>query len=290
MKGTTPLTPLADNFKERLQAVEPDLADYVYVGGDVRRGGDQSRSRRSWPGTTKPRQIAKYINGVTTGGELLRLRLSPAWRWRAPGEDLQYRGVSLRRGGFTDAGEPAAASYATLHFDDSRPARRRQDRVRRRRRRGRHHDPTRDRHRARARAPATDDAAPQDRRPAAQTGDLAFTLPADGAPAHCLAIKEINAAGGVFEKPVEWLDGDDGTNPAVAKQTVASHVAAGRARDHRRRRVRHHPGRPAGRGRGRPDPLLARATRRRSSPTPRTRACTSVPPPPTCCRARRSRT
>lgn len=42
-----------------------------------------------------------------------------------------------------------------------------------------------------------------------------------------LAIKEINAAGGVLGEDVTWIDGDDGTSPAVAKATVARHVEAG---------------------------------------------------------------
>jgi ABC-type branched-subunit amino acid transport system substrate-binding protein len=59
-----------------------------------------------------------------------------------------------------------------------------------------------------------------------QTGDLALANPPLAAGA-ALAIRDVNAAGGVLGKPVEWVDGDDGTNPAKAKETVASHVAAG---------------------------------------------------------------
>lgn len=42
-----------------------------------------------------------------------------------------------------------------------------------------------------------------------------------------LATKEVNAAGGVLGEPAVWIEGDDGTNPEVAKATVASHVQKG---------------------------------------------------------------
>jgi ABC-type branched-subunit amino acid transport system substrate-binding protein len=42
-----------------------------------------------------------------------------------------------------------------------------------------------------------------------------------------LAIKEINAAGGVYDQPVQWIPGDDGTNPAVALKTVQQHISEG---------------------------------------------------------------
>ena len=59
-----------------------------------------------------------------------------------------------------------------------------------------------------------------------KTGDLALAYPPMGAAA-ALAIKEINAAGGVLGEDVVWRDGDDGTSPAVAKRTVSKHVDAG---------------------------------------------------------------
>ena len=59
-----------------------------------------------------------------------------------------------------------------------------------------------------------------------KTGDLAIAYPPMAAGA-ALAIKEINAAGGALGEPVTWIDGDDGTSPAVAKATVAKHVADG---------------------------------------------------------------
>ena len=75
-----------------------------------------------------------------------------------------------------------------------------------------------------------------------KTGDLAIAYPPMAAGA-ALAIREINAAGGVLGEPVTWMDGDDGTSPAVAKATVATHVGGRGQRHHRRRRARASPGR-----------------------------------------------
>lgn len=41
-----------------------------------------------------------------------------------------------------------------------------------------------------------------------------------------LAVAEVNAAGGVFGVDVEWVDGDSGTDPEVARATLAAHLAA----------------------------------------------------------------
>ena len=83
-----------------------------------------------------------------------------------------------------------------------------------------------------------------------KTGDLSIAYPPLAAGA-TLAIKEINAAGGVLGEKVVWVDGDDGTSVAVAKQTVASPRRGRRPRDHRRGRVEHLPRGAAGRHRGR---------------------------------------
>jgi ABC-type branched-subunit amino acid transport system substrate-binding protein len=35
-----------------------------------------------------------------------------------------------------------------------------------------------------------------------------------------LAVEELNQAGGILDRPAEWVDGDDGTDPEIAKATV----------------------------------------------------------------------
>lgn len=224
MKGTTPLTPLSDDFKKRLRTVDPALGDFVYAGESY----DAvviSALAAELAGSTKPSEIAKYINGVTTEGERCDTAKTCLELARA-GKDIEYRGVSLKRGGFTDAGEPSTASYATLHFDSS-------DRL----------DDGKTEFVGAGDASTTTTKRGPAARPKSrnsdetgaplkiggllpQTGDLALANPPLAA-GSALAIRDINAAGGVLGEPVEWIDGDDGTNPAKAKQTVESHVAAG---------------------------------------------------------------
>jgi ABC-type branched-subunit amino acid transport system substrate-binding protein len=225
MKGTTPLTRLSDDFKRRLRSIEPKLNDFTYSAESYDAVVISALAAES-AGSTDPKEIAKYINGVTAGGQecdTVTLCLSLA---RA-GTDLQYRGVSLRRGGFTDAGEPSTASYATLHFDaNDRLDDGKTEYV------GAGDETT---------TTTTPPPAPHPVKPGVgtakigplkiggllpQTGDLALADPPMET-AVKLAIKEINAAGGVFDQPVVWIPGDDGTNPTVALKTVQQHITEG---------------------------------------------------------------
>ncbi|MFI6821293.1 ABC transporter substrate-binding protein [Micromonospora sp. NPDC050187] len=217
MKGTTPMTPLPEDFKTRLRAVDPDLRDYLYAA-EAYDAVMISALATQLAGTTDPAAIAKQIVGVTNEGQRCEdaagcLKLARA------GQDIEYRGVSLTRAGFTEAGEPATASYATLHFDDQKLNDAKTEFV------GAGDD-----------SQASTKAPPKGRKPRGDSGaplTLGGLLPRTGAlslayppqaAAAALAVREINAAGGVLDEPVVWIDGDDGTNPAVAKATLASHV------------------------------------------------------------------
>jgi ABC-type branched-subunit amino acid transport system substrate-binding protein len=176
-------------------------------------------------GTPDPEVVRGYVNGVTTGGEectTVARCLSLAQDRR----DLAYRGVSMPRGGFTDQGEPAAGTYATLHFGEDGFL-----------------DEDRTEFVGAGNPAATTSSAPPDPGPRPEgpeflidplvfggllpeTGALSFAYPPMIAGAR-LAIEEINDAGGVFGVDVEWVDGDDGTDPEVAKETLASHVDDG---------------------------------------------------------------
>jgi ABC-type branched-subunit amino acid transport system substrate-binding protein len=225
MKGTTPLTPLEQSFKDRLKAVDSQLDDYAYAA-ETYDAIVISAIAAELSGTTESAEIARFINSVTTVGDVCDGAAACLELARA-GTDLQYRGVSLRRGGFTDAGEPAAASYATLHFgrtdrlDDGKTefvgAGDAAGTTRQRSPRPKKKDGAADR--AEVEPLKIGGLLPH-------TGSLALMLPPMTAGAG-LAIKEINAAGGVAGKPVEWLEGDDGTDPAVARRTVAAHIEAG---------------------------------------------------------------
>ena len=220
MKGTTPRTPLSDDFKARLAALRPQLRDYTYAGESYDAVVISALAAQQ-AGTTDPAAIAAQINAVTTSGTECET-VAACLRLARDGADLRYRGVSLRRGGFTDAGEPSTASYATLHFDTS-------DKL----------DDSKTEYVGAGDESATSTGKapagvrpPKDGQPLKiggllpKTGDLSLAYPPMEAGV-ALAVKEINAAGGVFGEDLEWIEGDDGTNPEVAKRTVARHIDEG---------------------------------------------------------------
>ncbi len=225
MKGTTPLTPLPEDFKSRLRSVDPKLTDYLYAS-ETYDAVLISALAAQLAGTTDPAAVAKQIVGVTNGGQ--RCETAAACLDLArKGQDIEYRSVSMARAGFTDAGEPSTASYATLHFDGQQI-----------------NDGKTEFVGAGTESAASTTAPPKPKKQGKgaadrndgsplvlggllpKTGDLALAYPPMAAGAR-LAINEINAGGGVLGDPVTWVDGDDGTNPAVAKATVASHAAGG---------------------------------------------------------------
>ncbi|WDZ86199.1 ABC transporter substrate-binding protein [Micromonospora cathayae] len=222
MKGTTPLTLLPEDFKKRLRSVDPQLTDFLYAAESY----DAvmiSALAAQLAGTTSPAAIAKQINGVTNEGQRCDDAAGCLELARA-GRDIEYRSVSLTRAGFTDAGEPATASYGTLHFDDQKLNDGKTEFV------GAGDEST-----ASTKAPPKGYRQRGDRAPAGSGAPLVLggLLPRTGALALAhpplaagvaLAVREINAAGGVLGEPVVWIDGDDGTNPTVAKATVASHI------------------------------------------------------------------
>ncbi|SCE85045.1 ABC transporter substrate-binding protein [Micromonospora mirobrigensis] len=220
MKGTTPLTPLPDDFKKRLLSVDPDLTDFLY-SAEAYDAVAISALATQLAGTTEPRAIARQIVGVTNNGQRCET-VALCLRLAREGRDIEYRSVSLTRAGFTDAGEPATASYATLHFDGEKI-----------------NDGKTEFVGAGDESGASTKSPPKPRKQGGgkagplilggllpQTGDLALANPPLAAGV-ALALRDVNAAGGVLGKPVTWIPGDDGTNPAIAKATVARHVAAG---------------------------------------------------------------
>lgn len=220
MKGTTPSTPLSQDFKNRLLTIDSDLNDYLYAA-ETYDAIVITAIAAELAGSTQPTRIAAQINGVTTGGERCD-SAAACLQLASDGSDVEYRGVSLKRGGFTDAGEPSTATYATLHFDEA-------DRL--------DHGKTEfvgagDESKTTAERPPAPDKRNARSGPLKiggllpQTGDLALAYPPMGAAA-ALAIEEVNAAGGVLGRPVQWLDGDDGTSPVKAKATVKQHVRDG---------------------------------------------------------------
>jgi ABC-type branched-subunit amino acid transport system substrate-binding protein len=130
------------------------------------------------------------------------------------GRDIRYRGITLGLGGFTDAGEPSASTYGILRFGAGNQLAGSLTQF----------VPTGNAGTASQTAPP-----PGVSTPDAEPLRIGALLPITGALATAgppmfaageLAVSEINAAGGVLGQPVQWIEGDDGTNPDVAMATA----------------------------------------------------------------------
>jgi ABC-type branched-subunit amino acid transport system substrate-binding protein len=213
MKGTTPLTRLSQSFKDRLLAVDDGLVDFSY-SGEAYDAVVVPALAAQVAKSTDPKAIAGQINGVTVGGQDCAtpgecLNLIKA------GTDIAYRGITLGLGGFTEAGEPSATTYGILRFAASNRLDDGQTQF----------VPTGNAGNAtRTKPPAATSGAPSSSPLRVggllpHTGDLASAGPPMFAGAQ-LAVKEINAAGGILNQPVQWVDGDDGTDKEKAVNTT----------------------------------------------------------------------
>jgi ABC-type branched-subunit amino acid transport system substrate-binding protein len=224
MKGTRPMTQLPAEFRNRLLDRDPSLQDFLFAG-EAYDAVVISALAAELAGTPDPAVVRTYIKAVTTGGEQCE-SVDDCMALARAGRDLEYRGVSLTRGGFTDLGEPAAATYETLHFNGDGFI-----------------DPGRSEFIGAGDLSKVTEEEPPTPRPRLdlpsweveplvfggllpETGALAFAYPPIIAAAR-LAVEDINAANGVFGVDVVWIDGDDGTDPEVARATLASHVEEG---------------------------------------------------------------
>ena len=136
-----------------------------------------------------------------------------ACRWSKAGANIRYTGITLGLGGFTDAGEPSATTYGILRFAAANQMDATQTQ----------YVPTGNANKATTSTPpAPAGAGTGPLRIGAllpHTGDLASAGPPMFA-GSLLAVAELNQAGGILDKPVEWVDGDDGTDQDKAKATV----------------------------------------------------------------------
>jgi ABC-type branched-subunit amino acid transport system substrate-binding protein len=224
MKGTRPMTQLPAEFRNRLLERESTLQDFLFAG-EAYDAVVISAIAAELAGTPDPEVVRTYIKGVTAGGEQCE-SVADCMDLARDGRHPEYRGVSLTRGGFTDFGEPAAATYETLHFNGEGFI-----------------DPGRSEFiGAGDLSEVTEEESPTPRPrlnlPSWEVEPLVFggLLPETGALAFAylpivtaarMEIEDINAAGGVFGVDVIWIDGDDGTDPEVARATLASHVDDG---------------------------------------------------------------
>ncbi|MET0763231.1 MAG: ABC transporter substrate-binding protein [Blastococcus sp.] len=212
MKGTTPLTDLAQDFKDRLLEVDPALQDYNYAGETYDAVMVAALAAQT-AGTNDANVFKAYVNGVTFGGEKCTdaatcLELATA------GENVDYDGASGPLA-FADAGEPAVASFGLLQFgEDNKLDDSKTEFVLA----GDENNAASDE--GPAPTPATSGAPLVVGTLLPLTGDLAFLGPPEVAGAK-LAIQDINAAGGVFGQPVQLIEGDSGdASTDTATQTA----------------------------------------------------------------------
>jgi ABC-type branched-subunit amino acid transport system substrate-binding protein len=227
MKGTAPLTPLTEEFKKRIRGIDPNVPDYNYAGEAYDAVMVSALAAEVARSTDAP-VMAKQIVGVTVGGASCTTFKDCAILARQ-NEDIQYRGVSsLKRSGLTDVGEPSTATYGALnfgrdnHIDDAKT-----EFV------GAGDESTAGKNQS-SPGPSPTSATNRNQKAAPlrfgallpHTGALASAGPPIFAGAR-LAVQEINETGGVLGQPVEWLDGDDGTNAQTALATADRLIAAG---------------------------------------------------------------
>lgn len=224
MTGTSPLLELPESFEQRLRGVDPSLVDYGYAAeayDAVLLAALAAESAR----TTQPATVAKYVVGASTSGTVCDAAATCLPLAKA-GKDFAYRGMSMRRSGLSDIGEPSSASYGTLHFGRDNTI---------------NGNLTEFIGAGDESLASTTPAPPFPAYPTSggkkppalkvgglmpHTGRLAYRSPPRFAAAK-LAVADVNAAGGVLGQPVEWVDGDDGTDAIVAAATVDRFVGLG---------------------------------------------------------------
>jgi ABC-type branched-subunit amino acid transport system substrate-binding protein len=218
IKGTLPSAEIADDLRDRLLEVDPDLVDFSY-GPENYDAIIITALAAEIAGTDDPAAIAREINGVTREGTECT-EFTECKELIEAGEDINYNGPSGPQA-FSQAGEPTEASFAILEYGSD----------------NRIDDDLTEYRFASIDDPDFGDADPQCTGDSdgvltigtllPQTGNLAFLGPPEFAAAE-LAVNDINEAGGVLGNDVVLMQGDSGdTTTDIANQTVDSHLAAG---------------------------------------------------------------
>jgi ABC-type branched-subunit amino acid transport system substrate-binding protein len=213
MKGTLPLTELSGDFKDRLLQVDPNLQDFNYAGESYDATMLIAMAAQS-AGSTQATVFGPYVNALTVTGEKCSDFAACLAIIKAAG-DVDYDGVSGPLS-FTDAGEPAQASFGLEQFGDDNKI----------------DDSKTSFVIAGDESNATTTAGPAPVANATsptpltigtllpETGNLAFLGPPEVAGVQ-LAINDINAAGGVLGQPITLVTGDSGdASTDTATQTV----------------------------------------------------------------------
>ena len=213
MKGTTPLTDLGADFQGRLREIDPNLKDFNYAGETYDAIVITALAAQA-AGTNDANVYKQFVNGITFGGEKCT-DFAACLEIINNGGNVDYDGISGPLS-FTDAGEPAQASFGILQFGEDNKL---------------DQDATQyviagdeanaSTNEGPAYAPAGTTGEPLVIGTLLPlTGNLAFLGPPEVAGAR-LAVNDINAAGGVLGQPVQLIEGDSGdASTDTATQTV----------------------------------------------------------------------
>jgi ABC-type branched-subunit amino acid transport system substrate-binding protein len=213
MKGTTPLTDLGADFQGRLREIDPNLKDFNYAGETYDAIVITALAAQA-AGTNDANVYKQFVNGITFGGEKCT-DFAACLEIINNGGNVDYDGISGPLS-FTDAGEPAQASFGILQFGEDNKL---------------DQDATQyviagdeanaSTNEGPAYAPAGTTGGPLVIGTLLPlTGNLAFLGPPEVAGAR-LAVNDINAAGGVLGQPVQLIEGDSGdASTDTATQTV----------------------------------------------------------------------
>jgi ABC-type branched-subunit amino acid transport system substrate-binding protein len=214
MKGTLPLTELSGDFKNRLLEVNPKLVDFNYAGESYDATMLIAMAAQS-AGSTQATVFGPYVNALTVSGDKCS-DFAACLAIINAGGNVDYDGFSGPLS-FTDAGEPAQASFGLQEFgtdnkiDDSKT----QFVIA-----GDEANATKQAGPALVAAGTTSPTPLTIGTLLPETGNLAFLGPPEVAGVQ-LAINDINAAGGVLGQQVTLVTGDSGdASTDTATQTV----------------------------------------------------------------------
>jgi ABC-type branched-subunit amino acid transport system substrate-binding protein len=116
MKGTTPLTDLGSTFTDRLLEIDPNLQDYNYAGETYDAIIVTALAAQA-AGTNDANVFKEFVNGITVGGEQCT-DFAACLEILNNGGNVDYDGISGPLS-FTEAGEPAEASFGILQFGEN---------------------------------------------------------------------------------------------------------------------------------------------------------------------------
>ena len=221
MKGTLPLTELSGDFKDRLKQVDPNLKDFNYSGESYDATMLIAMAAQS-AGSTQATVFGPYVNALTVTGDKCS-DFAACLKIINAGGDVDYDGVSGPLS-FTDAGEPAQASFGLEQFGDDNKI---DDSKTKFVIAGDEANATKQAGPAPVAAGATSPTPLTIGTLLPETGNLAFLGPPEVAGVQ-LAINDINAAGGVLGQQVALVTGDSGdASTDTATQTVDRLLQAG---------------------------------------------------------------